>query len=69
MRENNFITESIRKASSLKRYSIRVKKDTALHDDVEYFMLRHQHSTARLVDKLLNDDFVLARLSDSTYPL
>jgi len=69
MRENNLVTASIRKASSLSLYAIRAKKDTCLHDDVEYFMLRHQHSTSRLVDKLLNDDFVFTRISDSEYPL
>jgi hypothetical protein len=69
MRENNLVNASIRKASSLVLYSIRAKKDTCLHNDVEYFMLRHQHSTSRLVEKLLNDDFTLARLTDSTYPL
>ena len=69
MRENNFITESIRKANSLTRYSIRIIKDTYLYDDVEYFLFHHQHSTSELVEKLLKNDFLLARISDSSYPI
>ena len=68
MTENNFINKSVRKASSLVRYSIRMRKDTCLYDDVEYFMTHHQASTSHLVDKLLNNDFVLARYTDPTYP-
>jgi hypothetical protein len=69
MRENNLITKSLRKASSLARYSIRIKKDTCLHDDVEDFLFRRQPSISHLVDKLLNDDFALARRTDPTYPV
>jgi hypothetical protein len=69
MREIYFITESIRKASSLKRYSVRTRKDTCIHDDVEYFMTHQQPSVSKLVDKLLNNDFVLARYSDPEYPV
>ena len=69
MTENNFINNSVRKSSSLIRYSIRLRKDTCLHDDVEYFMMHHQSSISHLVDKLLNKDFVLARYTDPTYPL
>ena len=69
MIENNFINKSVRKASSFVRYSIRMKKDTCLYNDVEYFMMHHQASTSHLVDKLLNNDFVLARYTDPTYPV
>ena len=68
MRENNLINESIRKASSLTRFSIRAKKNDCLHDDVEIFLRSTQADASRLVDKLLNNDFVLARYSDPTYP-
>ena len=68
MHENNFINESLRKASSLARYSIRLRKDTCLHDDVEDFLFRRQPSISHLVDKLLNDDFILARRTDPKYP-
>ena len=68
MCENNFITKSIRKASSLKRYAIRVRKDMRLHDDVEYLMTHQQISISQLVDKLLNNYFVLARYTDPEYP-
>ena len=67
MRENNLINESVRKASSLTRYPIRMEKDTCLHDDVEYFCLHRQKSITHLVDMLLNNDFVLARYTDPTY--
>lgn len=66
--ENNFINKSIRKASSLARYSIRAKKDACLFDDVETFWLHRQKSTSHFVDKLLNNEFVLARHSDPDYP-
>jgi len=68
MYENYFIIESIRNASSLKRYSVRIRKDTCLHDDVEYFMTHMQLSTSQLVDKLLNNVFVLHRYTDPEYP-
>ena len=69
MRENYLITKSIRKASSLIRYEIRLYKDTCLHNDVGYFTAYRQPSVSVLVDKLLNNDFVLARYSDPTYPV
>jgi len=68
MSENYFITESIRKASSLKRYSVRARKDTCLHDDLEYFMAHRHLSVSQLVDNLLNNDFVLTRYTDPEYP-
>ena len=68
MRENNFITESIRKERSLKHYSVRAKKNDCLHDDVENFLRHSQLDVSCLVDKLLNNDFELARYTDPTYP-
>ena len=68
MRENYFITQSIRKASSLKSFSIRAKMNDCLHDDVEYFLSRTQPNISRLVDKLLSNDFALARYADPEYP-
>jgi hypothetical protein len=69
MHENNFITESICKASSLKRYAVRMKKDACLQDDVGHFMLHHSQSLSRLVDKLMSNDFVRERLCDPYYPM
>jgi hypothetical protein len=69
MPENNLATVTVRKASSLTRYSIRAKKDTCLHDDVEYFGFHRQQSVSQLVEKLLNNDFVLARYTDPSYPV
>jgi len=68
MRENNLIIKSIRKASSLTWYAVRVKKDACLHDDVGDFMVHHQQTVSRLVEKLLNNDFTLARFTDPDYP-
>jgi len=68
MLENNLIINSIRKESSLARYSVRAWKDACLHDDVEYFLTYRQENVSRLVDKLLNNEFVLARYTDPTYP-
>ena len=68
MHENHFINKAVRKASSFERYSIRAKKDTCLQDDVEDFIAKHGGSIPRLVDKLINNDFVLARFTDPTYP-
>ena len=68
MRENNFINEAIRKANSLTRYSVRAKKVDCLHDDVADLMFHCQLDVSRLVDILLNDELVLARYTDPTYP-
>jgi hypothetical protein len=68
MHENNLIIKSVRKASSLTRFVIRATKSDCLHDDVENFLFRTQADTSRLVDKLLNNDFLLARYTDPTYP-
>ena len=68
MHENYFITESVRKASSLKRYTVRARKDDSLFADADDFMAKHGDSIPRLADKLLNNDFVLARRTDPEYP-
>jgi len=68
MRENNPINDAIRKASSLSRYSVRAKKVDCLHDDVADLMFHCQLDASRLVDILLNDELVLARYTDPTYP-
>jgi len=69
MGENHLIIKSIRKASSLARFSIRAKKNDCLHDDVVSYLFRTQSDTSRLVDKLLKNDFVRARYTDPTYPI
>jgi hypothetical protein len=70
MRDNhNTTTSSARKASSFIRYAIRAQKDACLHDDVEYFLFMHGDNIPRLVDKLLDNDFVLSRYTDPTYPI
>ena len=69
MPENNLIIKSVRRSSSFLRYSIRRRKDTCLHDDVENYLLHRQKRISCLVDKLMNDDFVLARHTDPTYPI
>jgi len=68
MRENNLINESIRKASSLTRYSVRAKKVDCLHDDVAELLFHYQLDVSRLVDILLNNELVLARFTGPTYP-
>jgi len=68
MRENHLINESIRKESSLTRLSIRARMNDCLHDDVETFLRLTQADTSRLVDKLLNNDFIMDRYSDPSYP-
>jgi len=60
---------SLRMENSLAWYSIRMKKDNCLHDDVGDFLFRRQTSISHLVDKLLNNDFILARSTDPTYPV
>jgi hypothetical protein len=57
-----------RKANSLARYSLCAKKDTCLHDDVEYFLSKHETGLSRLVDMLLHNDFESHRFSDPSYP-
>jgi hypothetical protein len=67
--ENYLIIKAARKESSLSRYRIRAEKDVCLHNDVENFIAKHGGNVTRLVDKLVNDDFALARLTDHEYPV
>jgi len=69
MRENNLINESIRKEFSLTRYTVRARKSDCLHDDVQNLMLHCQLDASRLVDILLNNELMLARYTDPTYPV
>jgi hypothetical protein len=60
--------KSVRKDSSFIRYAVRLKKGACLFDDAENFLIKHGESIPRLVDKLLNNDFVSARRTDPEYP-
>ena len=68
MSENHFFINAKRREDSLNRYIIRYYKDTCLHDDVEFFISKRSTNLARLTDMLINNDFILARYSDPTYP-
>ena len=68
MPENNIVTKAMRRDNSLTRYSIRYDKDACLHNYVEYFMSKRGASLARLVDKLVSNELVLARYTDPIYP-
>jgi len=52
----------------LTRYPVRARKSDCLHDDVENLMFHCQLDASRLVDILLNNELVLARYTDPTYP-
>ena len=56
------------KEYSLSHYAIRAQKDSHLHDDVYDFMAKHGGRMDDLVSKLLNDDFILSRYTDPSYP-
>lgn len=62
------LNRSIRKEYSIYHYAIRSEKDSCLHNDVDDFMTKHGDNIPRLVDKLLNNGFVLARYTDPAYP-
>jgi len=66
--ENYLVIKAKRRDSSLARYRVRAEKDNCLHGDVEYFMAKNGDNIPRLVDKLLNNDFVMNRYTDPTYP-
>jgi len=59
---------SVRKEHSLSRYALRVRRDSCLHDDAEDFMAKYGDRVDLLVGKLLNNDFILARYTDPSYP-
>ena len=56
------------KEHSIYHYAIRSEKDSCLYNDVGDFMTKHGDNIPCLVDKLLNNDFVLARYTDPAYP-
>jgi len=66
--ENHLVIKAVRKDCSLTRYRIRVLKDTCLYDDAEHFMVKHGDNITLLVDKLLDNEFLLARYTDPAYP-
>jgi len=51
------------------RYTIRIRKDTFLHDDVDDYMAKHGANLNGLVTKLLDDHFFHLRYSDPEYPI
>jgi predicted HicB family RNase H-like nuclease len=53
---------------SYSRYTIRIRKDTILHDDVEEFMTKNGTSLNYLVNKLLDEHFFHRRYSDPEFP-
>jgi len=53
---------------SYARYTIRIRKDSILFDDVEDFMGKKGTSLNYLVNELLNDHFFHRRYSDPEYP-
>ena len=56
------------KEYSLSQYAIRDRKDSCLYDDAGDFMVKHGSRVDTLVAKLLNDDFILSRYTDHSYP-
>jgi hypothetical protein len=51
------------------RYTIRIRKDSCLYDDVEAFMSHKNTSLNYLVTKLLDGHFAHQRYYDPEYPL
>jgi hypothetical protein len=64
----NVIKTILQNRYSLTRYSVRIMKDSYLHDDVEAFLAKHDTSLNNLVNMLINDHFSLARQTDPSYP-
>ena len=50
------------------RYTLRIRKDSILYDEVEDFMMEKGTSLNYLVTKLLDDFFFKQRYSDTEYP-
>ena len=69
MRRSYPVYISKRKEHSISRYAARVKIDSCLHDDVENFMAKRGARLDVLVGKLLNNDFILSRYTDPSYPV
>lgn len=51
------------------RYTIRIKKDTLLYDDIEDYMLKNGANLNGLVNRLLDEHFFQRRYSDPEYPV
>jgi len=62
------INRSIRNEHSLAHFNIRSTRDTHLYDDIQDFLLKNNLSTYVLVDKLINQDFSLARFTYDDHP-
>jgi len=54
----NFLRQSKRDACSLSRFKVRYVKDKFLLDTADQFLRRSNGNTARLVERLLTDDFM-----------
>ena len=54
---------------SYARYTLRIRKDSLLYDDVEEFMSKRGSSLNYLVNKLLDNHFIQQHYSDPEYPL
>ena len=68
MRRKYPLNRSRLKEYSISRYAIRYEKDSCLYDDVYDFMAKRGGRVDDLVSKLLNDDFILSRRTDHSYP-
>jgi hypothetical protein len=53
---------------SYARYTLRIRKDSILYDEVEDFMMKKGTSLNYLATKLLDDYFFKRRYSDPEYP-
>jgi hypothetical protein len=54
---------------SYMRNTCRIKKDSCLRDDVEFFIARSGNNLSNLVDMLLNNHFEHTRYTDPEYPV
>ena len=62
--EKYFAIKARQKEYSLTRYSIRLKRDSYLHDGFVDFVTKHDTSLEHLVNKLLNNQFSAKWQSD-----
>jgi len=53
---------------SYARYTLRIRKDSILYDEVEDFMMKKGTSLNYLATKLLDDHFSKLRYCDPQYP-
>ena len=59
---------SISNEYSVSRYAIRAGKDLCLYDDVGDYMAKHGARLDILVTKLIDNEFILSRYTDPSYP-